>query len=128
MRIIFMGTSEFAVPSLEALIESGHQILAVFTQPDRKSGRGQNLRVSPVKQAAIDHGLELAQPETLKDQQVADCIRQLDPTVIVVIAYGKILPESILSIPLLGCVNVHGSLLPAYRGGSPHSKVYHGWR
>ncbi len=119
MRIVFMGTAEFALPSVQALVGSGHDLAAVFSQPDRRSGRGQKVKMTPVKELAVLNGLRVYQPESLKDTEVRELIRGLEPDLIVVIAYGRILPESILSIPTKGCVNVHGSLLPAYRGAAP---------
>jgi len=119
MRIVFMGTPEFAVPSLEGLIESGHEIVAVITQPDRPKGRKKTLTPTPVKEAALRHGLEVHQPERLRTSDTVGVIAELAPDLIVTAAYGQILPKSVLDIPRLGCINVHGSLLPRYRGGAP---------
>lgn len=119
MRIIFMGTPEFAVGSLRALAEAGHEILEVYTQPDKPKGRSGKPAPSPVKEYAVSRGLAVMQPEKLRDQENAEHIRVLAPEMIVVAAYGQILPESILNIPALGCVNVHASLLPKYRGAAP---------
>lgn len=119
MRIVFMGTPEFAVASLEALIEGGHDILAVVTQPDRPKGRKKTLTPPPVKEAAIRHGLKVLQPERLRGSDTVDEIARLQPELIVTAAYGQILPRAVLDIPPLGCINVHGSLLPRYRGGAP---------
>lgn len=119
LRIIFMGTPEFAVPSLRAIHGQGYQILKVITQPDRPRGRGQKLSYSAVKEAALDLGLEVWQPARVKDPDVINIIRTLQPDLILVVAFGQILPEGILEIPALGCINLHGSLLPAYRGAAP---------
>lgn len=119
MRIIFMGTPEFAVPSLEKIISDGNEVTAVFTQPDKPKGRGYRVTPSPVKVAALKHGIEVFQPTTLKDEKVISIIRELNPDCIVVVAYGRILPQTVLAIPKYGCVNVHASLLPRYRGAAP---------
>lgn len=115
-----MGTPDFAVVSLENLINTGkHQIEGVFTQPDKPKGRGYTVTFSPVKDCAISHNIPVYQPETLKDGKAFEIIKELKPDVIVVAAYGKILPKEILDFPKYGCVNVHGSLLPKYRGAAP---------
>ncbi len=120
MRILFMGTPEAAVPTLQRLLESGHEVIAVFTQPDRPVGRHQVLTPPPVKEVARAHGIPVYQPEKLKtNEEVRTLVRALSPEVIVVVAYGKILPGWLLGIPPLGCVNVHFSLLPKYRGAAP---------
>ncbi|MCQ6560351.1 methionyl-tRNA formyltransferase [Paenibacillus mendelii] len=119
MRIVFMGTPDFAVPSLEALIEAGHEIAAVITQPDRPKGRKKTLTPPPVKDAALHHGLTVYQPERLRGSDTVEKISLLQPDLIVTAAYGQILPKAVLDIPPLGCINVHGSLLPRYRGGAP---------
>lgn len=119
MRIVFMGTPEFAVPSLEALLEAGHEIVLVVTQPDRPKGRKKMLTPPPVKEAALLHGLPVAQPEKLRNSETVLQIAALQPDLIVTAAYGQILPKSVLDAPRLGCINVHGSLLPKYRGGAP---------
>ncbi len=118
-RIIFMGTPGFAVPSLEALICSTYQVVAVYTQPDRKSGRGQAVTSSPVKQLALSQGLQVVQPESLKTAGTAEGLAKFAPDLIVVVAFGQILPTEILDLPKLGCLNVHPSLLPRLRGASP---------
>ncbi|UVI27835.1 methionyl-tRNA formyltransferase [Paenibacillus spongiae] len=123
MRIVFMGTPEFAVASLQALIGVGHEILAVVTQPDRPKGRKKTLTPPPVKEAAIAHGLTVLQPERLRGSDTVDEIARLQPDLIVTAAYGQILPRAVLDIPPLGCINVHGSLLPRYRGGAPIQRV-----
>ncbi len=119
MNIVFMGTPDFAVPTLEKLAQSRHNILAVITQPDKPVGRKQILTPPDVKVCAEKFGLTVLQPETLKDENSYKEIKELAPDVIVVVAYGKILPKNILDIPEYGCVNVHGSLLPKYRGAAP---------
>lgn len=120
MKIVFMGTPDFAKESLKALYEAKHEILAVVTNPDRPSGRGMKLNSSPVKQYAEEAGLQIYQPEKIRGNNgFIEQIKQLNPEVICVVAYGKILPEEILKIPQKGCINVHGSLLPKYRGAAP---------
>lgn len=119
MRVVFMGTPDFAVPSLKALIEAGHKVAAVFTQPDRPVGRGKDLRPSPVKEAAQSLNLKVLQPERVKAVDAVQALRALKPECIVVVAYGQILSQEILSLPHWGCINVHASLLPAYRGAAP---------
>src|SRR5574341_1139986 len=119
MRIVFMGTPEFAVPSLEALLKSGNPVVGVVTQPDRPKGRGQALPASPIKQVALREGLPLLQPAKMKDPAFLDALRAWQPELIAVTAFGRILPPVILSIPPRGCLNVHGSLLPKYRGAGP---------
>lgn len=119
MRIIFMGTPDFAVPCLQAMLDAGHQVCGVFTQPDKPKGRGYTLTPPPVKELALRHGLEVFQPNTLRDGEAAKIIAEKQPELIVVVAYGKILPKEILDLPPYGCVNVHASLLPKYRGAAP---------
>lgn len=119
MRIVFFGTPSFAVPSLEKLLSSGKEIPAVITQIDRKKGRGQTIAQSEVKKFAESKGLNIIQPEKIKDKSFIENISLLKPDLIVVVAYGKILPDEILSIPKCGCINVHASLLPKYRGAAP---------
>jgi len=119
LRIIFAGTPEFSVPPLKRLIGGDHQVVAVYTQPDRPSGRGRKLTLSPVKHVALDHGLPVRQPESLRGRQTADELRQLEADLMVVVAYGLLLPQSVLDAPRLGCVNVHASLLPRWRGAAP---------
>lgn len=124
--ILFMGTPEFSVPSLEFLIKKNHKLLAVVTQPDRPRGRGKKVIPSPVKNAALEHGLPVLQPEKLSADFVQE-VKQLAPAMVVVVAYGKILPKSLLEIPPLGCINVHASLLPEYRGAAPiHRAILNG--
>jgi len=119
MRIVFMGTSEFAVPSLRALLEAGHEIAGVWTRADKPHGRGHHLDVSPIKHAALDAGLALYQPTTLKKPENAAEVTAISPDIVCVAAYGLILPPVVLAAPRLGCVNVHASLLPKYRGAAP---------
>lgn len=119
MRIIFMGTPEFSVPCLQALIDNQHEIAAVITQPDRRQGRGRKLTAPPVKQLAEQHHIPVMQPTRLKDQQLLDNLTELEADLMVVVAYGRILPAEILNITPLGAINVHGSILPAYRGAAP---------
>jgi methionyl-tRNA formyltransferase len=119
MRIIFMGTPGFAVPTLESLLASEHEIVGVWAQPDRSAGRGQKLVPGPVKSLAQAHGLAVFQPLTLQDLLAIKQITRLKPEIIVLVAYGQILPQTVLDIPKFGCLNVHPSLLPKYRGASP---------
>jgi methionyl-tRNA formyltransferase len=119
MNLVFAGTPEFAVPALKALLDAGHTILAVYTQPDRPAGRGRKLGVSAVKEFALERGLRVHQPMTLKSESEVETLRALKPDALIVIAYGLILPQSILAIPKYGCINVHASLLPRWRGAAP---------
>ena len=120
MKVVFMGTPDFAKESLEAVYNAGYEILTVVTNPDRPQGRGMKLRPSPVKEFALEKGLNIMQPERVrKNEEFINEIKSLNPDVICVVAYGKILPKEILEIPRLGCINVHGSLLPKYRGAAP---------
>ena len=123
MKVLFMGTPDFAVFSLKSLITAGHDICAVITQPDKPRGRGYTLTPPPVKVAALDAGLEVYQPATLRDDAFASLLAELDPEIIVVVAYGKILPQNVLDYPKYGCINVHGSLLPEYRGAAPMQRA-----
>lgn len=119
MKIVFMGTPAFAVPSLEMLIAKGYSIAAVVTQPDRPQGRKKVLTPTPVKEAALRHGIPVLQPQRLRSPEAVAELAEYKPDLIVTAAYGQILPKSVLDMPSLGCLNVHGSLLPAYRGGAP---------
>ena len=120
MRIVFMGTPAFAVPSLEGLAKAGHQIAGVFSQPDKPVGRHHNkLQPTPVKERALALGVPVYQPATLRDGAALAILRELDPELVVVAAYGRFLPDDILALPPKGCVNVHSSLLPKYRGSAP---------
>ena len=118
-RILFAGTPDFAVPPLRALVEAGFKPAAVFTQPDRPAGRGRKLQASPVKQAALDAGIEVLQPATLKTPESQAQLCALKPDLMVVVAYGLILPRAVLEIPMYGCWNIHASLLPRWRGAAP---------
>ena len=120
MRIVFMGTPDFAVPSLEALVKAGHEVAGVFSQPDKPVGRHQNkLQPTPVKVCALAHEIPVFQPVTLRDGQAMEQLKELAPELIVVAAYGKVLPDEMLALPPKGCINVHSSLLPKYRGAAP---------
>ena len=119
MNLIFAGTPEFAVPALEALLDAGHTLLAVYTQPDRPAGRGRKLGMSAVREFALARDLPVRQPVSLKSAGEADALRALKPEALIVIAYGLILPQAILTIPEFGCINVHASLLPRWRGAAP---------
>lgn len=119
MRIVFMGTPDFAVPSLQALIGAGHDVCAVYTQPDKPQGRKQILTAPPVKTLALEHDIPVFQPNTLKNEDEQARLREIAPEVIIVVAYGKLLPKAVLDIPPHGCINVHGSLLPRWRGAAP---------
>jgi methionyl-tRNA formyltransferase len=119
LSVVFAGTPEFAVPALEALVASRHRVVAVYTQPDRPAGRGQQLAMSAVKQTAQRHGLAVEQPQTLRDEAAVQHLASYRPDVMVVVAYGLILPASVLGVPGLGCLNIHGSLLPRWRGAAP---------
>lgn len=123
MKILFMGTPDFAVFSLKALADAGHEICGVVTQPDKPKGRGYTLTPPPVKVVAEELGIPVYQPATLRDEAFAELLSTLDPDVCVVVAYGKILPENVLKYPKYGCVNVHGSLLPEYRGAAPMQRA-----
>jgi methionyl-tRNA formyltransferase len=119
LRIVFAGTPDFSVPPLQALVSADYKPVAVFTQPDRPAGRGRQPQASPVKQIALEAGLEVYQPETLRSDDATTLIRGLRPDLMVVVAYGLILPAEILSLPLHGCWNIHASLLPRWRGAAP---------
>ncbi len=119
MRVLFMGTPDFAVPSLRRLVEDGHEICGVFTQPDKPKNRGHKLMPTPVKEYAVTNNLTVYQPVTLRNAEGLELVRSLEPELIAVAAYGKLLPEDILNVPPLGSINVHSSLLPKYRGAAP---------
>ena len=119
MRIVFMGTPDFAVPSLRRLIADGHEVVAVYTQPDKPKNRGMKLTPSPVKVTAQEAGIPVLQPKTLREEGVLEELQGLNPQLIVVAAYGKLLPKAVLDLPPYGCINVHSSLLPKYRGAAP---------
>ena len=119
MKIVFMGTPEFAVPCLERLIQDGHEVSGVFTQPDKPKGRGKKMVPTPVKACALEHGIPVLQPEKVKEPEFVEQLRSYEPDLIAVTAFGQILSEPILEMPKYGCINVHGSLLPKYRGAAP---------
>lgn len=119
MRVVFAGTPDFSVPVLQALIDSRHEIVAVYAQPDRPAGRGRKLQAGPVKQLALANRLPVYQPLSLKSAQEQQQLRELQPDLMVVVAYGLLLPQAVLDIPQLGCVNLHASLLPRWRGAAP---------
>lgn len=119
MRIAFAGTPDFAVPALKALLDSSHTVVGVLTQPDRPKGRGRQIAASPVKETALAHGLPISQPQTLKDEVGRADLASWRPDVLVVVAYGLILPRAALALPRLGCLNIHASLLPRWRGAAP---------
>ncbi len=123
MRILFMGTPDFALFSLRALVESGENVVGVVTQPDKPKGRGYSLTPPPVKFYALEQGLPVFQPTTLRTEEFAALLTELNPDLIVVVAYGKILPTNVLEYPSYGCINVHGSLLPEYRGAAPMQRA-----
>lgn len=119
MRVIFMGTPDFAVGTLEAVIEAGHEVVAVVTQPDKPKGRSKELQMSPVKEAALKYDIPVYQPVKVREPEFVKILEELAPEVIAVVAFGQLLPKSVLEIPKYGCVNVHASLLPKYRGAAP---------
>ena len=119
MRVVFMGTPDFASASLQKLIEEGFEIAGVFTQPDKPKGRGMEMSFSPVKELALQHGLPVYQPEKMRDGTALAILEELRPDILAVVAYGRILPDEMLALPKYGAVNVHGSLLPKYRGAAP---------
>ncbi|MHB1125978.1 MAG: methionyl-tRNA formyltransferase [Bacillota bacterium] len=127
MRIVFMGTPEFAVPSLGGLLTAGHRVVGVVTQPDRPRGRGNRSSPTPVKEYALNQGLAVWQPATLRRQDCWETLREAKPELIVVVAFGQILPPEVLNLPERGCINVHASLLPRYRGAAPiHRAIING--
>lgn len=119
MRVVFMGTPDFAVGTLEAIIKAGHKVEAVITQPDKPHGRSGKLQFPPVKEKALEYNIPVFQPVKLRQSDVIDRLKEINPDVIVVVAFGQILPKSVLELPKYGCVNVHASLLPKYRGAAP---------
>ena len=120
MRVVFMGTPDIAATCLKKIIEDGMDVVAVYTQPDRPKGRGMKMVFSPVKEVAIAHGLPVFQPEHFREDETVEQLRALQPDVLAVVAYGRILPQRVLDIPKLGCINIHASLLPQYRGSAPY--------
>lgn len=119
MRIVFMGTPDFSVPTLEALVEAGHEVVGVVTQPDKPKGRGKAVLMTPVKEKAVELSIPVYQPVKAREESFIETLREINPDVCVVIAFGQILPKAILDIPRYGCVNIHASLLPKYRGAAP---------
>lgn len=119
MRIVYMGTPDFAVYALESIISAGHEVSAVITQPDKPQGRSKALVPTPVKKKALEHDIPVYQPEKVREEETVNMLKNINPDAIVVAAYGQILPESILNIPKYGCINIHASLLPKYRGAAP---------
>ena len=119
MRIIYAGTPDFSVAGLDALINSAHQVVAVYTQPDRPAGRGREPKASPVKEKALQHNIPVYQPESLKQEQAQQELAALDADLMIVTAYGLLLPLEVLQAPRLGCINIHASLLPRWRGAAP---------
>lgn len=119
MKIVYMGTPDFAVCALESVIDAGHEVAAVITQPDKPKGRSKTPVPTPVKKKALEYGIPVYQPEKVRDEEIVNMLKDMAPDAIVVAAYGQILPESILNIPSYGCINIHASLLPKYRGAAP---------
>lgn len=119
MNVVFMGTPDFAVGALEAIIDAGHRVTAVVTQPDKPKGRGKEIQMTPVKECAVAHGIPVFQPVKVKDADAVETLRKFDADIFVVAAFGQILSEEILNMPKYGCVNIHASLLPKYRGSAP---------
>lgn len=119
LNIVFAGTPAFAVPALESLLKAGHRVAAAYTQPDRPAGRGRHLQASPVKECALRNGIPVEQPLTLRDDSASDRLAAWQADIMVVVAYGLILPRAVLAVPRLGCLNIHASLLPRWRGAAP---------
>ena len=119
MRIVFMGTPDFSVPALKALVEAGHQVIAVVTQPDKPKGRGKEVQMTPVKIQAMEYGIPVYQPAKVREASFVEVLKGLEADVYVVIAFGQILPKAVLELPTYGCINIHASLLPKYRGAAP---------
>ena len=120
MRIVFMGTPEIAADCLRSLLDNGFDVVGVYTQPDRPKGRGMKLVFSPVKEVALAHDLPVFQPDSFREEETVDQLRKLKPDVVAVVAYGRILPQKVLQIPPKGCINIHASILPSYRGSAPY--------
>lgn len=119
MRIVFMGTPDFSVPALKALVEAGHEVTAVVTQPDKPKGRGKAVQLTPVKEQALAYGIPVYQPRRVREPEFIEIMKEQRPDAVVVVAFGQIIPQAILDIPRYGCVNIHASLLPKYRGAAP---------
>lgn len=127
MRIVFMGTPDFSVPALQSIIENGHEVVAVVTQPDKPKGRGKAVLFPPVKERALEHNIPVYQPVKVREESYVNILKELKPDAIVVVAFGQILPKNILEIPKYGCINIHASLLPKYRGAAPiHWSIING--
>ena len=120
MRVVFMGTPDIAATCLKKILDDGCQVVGVYTQPDRPKNRGMKLAFSPVKEVALAHDLPVFQPENFREAETVEQLRQLQPDVVAVVAYGRILPQSVLDVPPMGCINIHASLLPSYRGSAPY--------
>ena len=120
MRVVFMGTPDIAATCLNKIIEKGHQVVAVYTQPDRPKNQGMKLAFSPVKEVAVANEIPVYQPENFRQEETVEELRSLQPDVVAVVAYGRILPQNVLDIPAYGCINIHASLLPSYRGSAPY--------
>ncbi len=120
MRVVFMGTPDIAAVCLNRILQDGFQVVGVYTQPDRPKSRGMKLTASPVKELALAHGLPVFQPESFREDEAVEQLRALEPDVVAVVAYGRILPQRVLDIPPMGCINIHASLLPKYRGSAPY--------
>ena len=120
MRVVFMGTPDIAATCLKKILADGFDVVGVYTQPDRPKGRGMKLVASPVKEVALEHGLPVFQPENFREEETVEQLRQLKPDVVAVVAYGRILPQKVLDIPTKGCINIHASVLPQYRGSAPY--------
>lgn len=119
MKTVFMGTPDFAVNTLQAIIDAGHEVAAVVTQPDKRKGRGNEMSVTPVKEKALEYGIKVYQPLKVREKEFTDILKKIAPDIIVVVAFGQILSKEILELPVYGCINVHASLLPKYRGAAP---------
>ena len=120
MRVVFMGTPDIAATCLKQILDDGFDVVAVYTQPDRPKGRGMKMVFSPVKELALQHNISVYQPENFRADETVEQLRALQPDVVAVVAYGRILPQRVLDIPTFGCINIHASLLPAYRGSAPY--------
>ena len=120
MRVVFMGTPDIAATCLKRILADGHHVVGVYTQPDRPKGRGMKLTASPVKEVALEAGLPVFQPENFREEETVEALRALKPDICAVVAYGRILPQKVLDVPTFGCINIHASLLPKYRGSAPY--------
>ena len=120
MRVVFMGTPDIAATCLKKILQDGFEVVAVYTQPDRPKGRGMKMVFPPVKEVALEAGIPVYQPENFRDEETVQALRDLKPDVVAVVAYGRILPQKVLDIPTCGCINIHASILPQYRGSAPY--------